>query len=337
MTRKVFFYGFLLFLPTSLFAQQKVVGTVFDFMSKEPLEGVSVFYDGTSIGTVTNEIGIFSLATENPISSPLVISFIGYTSQLFENVSGGLGAIYLKENAVQLNEIVLEPDTWSREKKLNIFRREFLGSTIAGLNAKIKNEDAIRLYFNKNKNSLYAFAEVPIQIQNNYLGYAIPYTLRDFEVNFGGGGERLFSSGWTYTSGSLFFQEKNPKNIKKRFLKNRLETYLGSPLHFMRSLSKKRLQEEKFQIFKGSFQIDPYSEYQMEPQENFIKITQKTAKLSMLYDGQEQSFIEVKEPTFYIDSYGNFSPAQALFFGGILGKQRVADLLPLDYVPEKKN
>ena len=111
---------------------------------------------------------------------------------------------------------------------------------------------------------------------------------------------------------------------------------MGSPLHFMRSLSKKQLQEEKYQIFKGKFQIDPYSEYHIEPDENFIKITQKTAKLSMLYDGKEQSFIEVKEPTFYIDSYGNFSPAQALFFGGILGKQRVADLLPLDYVPVNK-
>jgi len=336
MNRKVFFYGFLLFLPISLFAQQKVVGTVFDFITKEPLEGVSIFYDGTSIGTVTDEKGVFSLGTENPISASLVISYLGYTSQLFENVSGSLGAIYLKENAVQLNEIVLKPDTWSREKKLNIFRREFLGSTIAGLEAKIKNEDAIRLYYNKERNSLYAFAEVPIQIQNNYLGYIISYTLSDFEVNFGGGGESLFSSGYTYTSGSLFFKEKNPKKIKKRFLKNRLETYLGSPLHFMRSLSKKKLQEEKFQIFKGKFQIDPYSEYRVEPQEDLFKITQKTEKLSVLYEGKEQSFIEVKEPTFYIDSYGNFSPAQALFFGGILGKQRVADLLPLDYVPEKK-
>lgn len=336
MNRIAFLFGFLLSVQTSLLAQQKVGGTVFDFITKEPLEGVSVFYDGTSIGTVTDEKGTFTLGTENPISASLVISYIGYTSQVFENVSGGLGAIYLKENAVQLDEIILEPDTWSREKKLNIFRREFLGTTISGIQAKIINEDAIRLYYNKQKNSLYAFSEVPIKIENNYLGYTIAYNLQEFEVNFGAPSASPFSGGFTYTAGTLFFAEKNPKKIKKRFLKNRLETYLGSPLHFMRSLSKKQLQEEKYQIFKGKFQIDPYSEYHIEPDENFIKITQKTAKLSMLYDGKEQSFIEVKEPTFYIDSYGNFSPAQALFFGGILGKQRVADLLPLDYVPVNK-
>lgn len=334
MTKLNFIICVSVLFSTVLFAQHKVVGTVFDAATKEALEGVSVFYDGTSIGTITAENGAFTIVSEHPMSASLVVSYIGYTTQLFTNATGGLGAIYLKENAIQLNEIVLEPDTWSREKKLNIFRREFLGTTISGIKAKIKNEDDIRLYYNKQKNSLFAFSEVPIKIENNYLGYVIAYNLQDFEVNFGAPGASPFFGGFTYTAGTLFFTEKNLKKTSKRFLKNRQETYLGSPLHFMRALSNRTLEEEKFEIFKGKFQVPPYSEYSIESEEKLTKVTQKNKKLSVLYDRKEQSSIEVKEPTFYIDSYGNFYPAQALFFGGILGKQRVADLVPLDYVLE---
>jgi hypothetical protein len=319
-----------------ILAQHTVVGSVFDEETKEPLEGVSVFYDGTSIGTITDEKGTFTLISGKPISASLVISFIGYTSQLFENASGGLGTIFLKENAVQLNEIVLKPDTWSREKKLNIFRREFLGASTAGLNCKIKNEDDIRLYYNKEKNSLYAYAEVPIMIENKYLDYLIRYNLYDFEVNFGIRNTDLFNPRSSYTAGTLFFSELHPKKTKKRYLKRRRESFLGSPVHFMRSLSEKKLQEEKFKIFKGSFEVDPYSEFRVTYTDEITTVIQRTKKLAILYDGSEQSSIDLKQPTFYIDAYGNHNPIRDVLFSGVFGAQRVGDLVPLDYVVEGK-
>ena len=331
MSKIALFYCLLFFSNSLLFAQHKVVGTVFDFSTKQPLEGVSVFYDGTSIGTITNEKGMFSLVSDNQMSALLVISYIGYKTQVFENVSNGLGAIYLKENAFELDEIVLEPDTWSRAKKLNIFRREFLGTTTAAYECKIKNEDDIRLYYNKAKNTLFAYAEVPIRIENNFLGYKIAYNLVDFEVNFGSNNGDLISPGYSYTAGTLFFAEQNAKKVKKKYLNNRSKTYSGSTLHFMRSLAKRRLEEEKFQIFKDKFKIPSYSEFELNYDGPLTQVNQKTKLLTILYDGSEQSTIEVHVDAFYIDDYGNHSPAQGVYFGGIQGKQRVANMLPLDY------
>ncbi len=329
------FFCILLHFTSVIFAQQKVVGTVFDAETKEPLEGVSVFYDGTSIGTITDEKGSFSLVSEKPISALLVVSYIGYKSQFFQSASGGMGAVYLVENPFQLDEVVLKPDTWSREKKLNIFRREFLGTTVAGINSKIKNEDDIRLYYNKEKNTLFAYADVPIQIKNNHLGYKITYNLVDFEVDFGIR-NTLFSPRSSYLAGTLFFSERTSKKTKKRHLKNRETIYLGSVLHFMRSLSKKKLQEENYKIFKDKFEVFPYSEYQMNKTNTLTSVVQNTKNLSVLFNKKEQSMIEVRDSIFYIDSYGNHSPATSLFFGGVFGEQRVGDMLPLDYVLEEE-
>lgn len=332
MSKAVFLYCILFCSSVWLSAQYKVVGTVLDFSTKQPLEGVSVYYDGTSIGTITNAKGMFSLTTDSQMSALLVISFIGYKTAVFDKVSNGLGVIYLKENAVELDEIVLEPDTWSREKKLNIFRREFLGTTTAALQCKIKNEEDIRLYYNKAKNTLFAYAEVPIRIENKFTGYKIDYNLVDFEANFGSFERKFTTTVWSYTAGTLFFSALNSKKIKKKYLKNREKTYLGSTLHFMRSLASKKLAEEKFQIFKEKFQIPPYAEFEMNYNEQVTQVHQKTKLLTILYDGREQSTLEIHGDTFSIDHYGNHAPSQSVFFGGVLGRQRVGNLLPLDYL-----
>ena len=336
MNKSFLLLFFLLLFYSVSIAQISISGYVYDNTTKEPLEGVSVFFDGTSIGTISNENGFFELTTNKTISTSLVISYIGYKTEIFNSTSGSLGKILLKENTVQLNEIVLTPDTWSREKKLNIFRGEFLGKTTAALNSKIENEDAIRLYYNKEKNTLYAYAEVPIKVVNTYLGYKIAYNLHDFEVNFGDISKKFDSSTWAYMAGTLFFSELNPKRLKKKYLKNREKTYLGSTLHFMRSLSQKKLDEEKFQIFKEKFQIPPYTEFIIQKHDGFTEIKQTTESLTILYDGKEQSTIQVYGDSFAIDDFGNHSPAQNVFFGGVLGQQRVGNILPLDYTIPKE-
>ena len=331
MNKSLFLLFFLLLFYSISIAQISISGNVFDKATKQPLEGVSVFFDGTSIGTISNENGFFELNTNKSISAYLVISYIGYKTEIFNNVSGFLGEILLQENAVQLNEVVLTPDTWSRERKLNIFRGEFLGKTTAALSSKIENEDDIRLYYNKEKNTLYAYAEVPIKVVNTYLGFKIAYNLHSFEVNFGDGLNKFNTSSWSYMAGTLFFSELHPKKLKKKYKKNREKTYLGSTLQFMRSLSQKKLEEDKFQIFKEKFQIPPYAEFIIQKHDGFTEIKQTTESLTILYDGKEQSTIQVYGDSFTIDDFGNHSPSQNVYFGGILGKQRVGNMLPLDY------
>jgi hypothetical protein len=182
---KLVFQIILILFSSSIFSQFTVSGFVFDSTSKEPLLGVSIYYDGTTIGTVTDEKGFFELSTSKRLTGNLVIDFLGYETVILSQVEeGSLGTIFFDEKPVALEEVVLLPDTWSRIKKLRIFRKEFLGTTIAGIRCKILNEDDLRLYYNSVENKLYAFAKKPIVIKNRYLGYQVKHNLVDFEVDF---------------------------------------------------------------------------------------------------------------------------------------------------------
>ncbi len=319
-------------------SQITITGTILDEKTKEPLEGVSVFYDGTTIGTITNTEGNFSIASPKRITASLVISYIGFRNKVYSNLTtgGSLGNIFLKEDAVELDEVILKPDTWSREKKLAIFIREFLGGTPIAAESKILNEEDIRLYYSKSDNVLYAYAKKPIQIENKFLGYNLTYNLVDFEVRYHKNIHRFNTVESIYYAGTTLFKEINDKKVKRKHKKNREKTYYGSTVHFMRALSAKRLHRENFRIFKGKYEVDPYMYLKVYKVESSVVVEQTAEKLNILYDRWLNSYIVVKDNTFYIDDYGNHSPVDNIMFGGAMGLQRVASILPLDYEPQKK-
>ncbi len=312
-------------------AQFTTAGYVLDSFSKEPLEGVSVFFDGTTIGTITNEKGYFEISSQKSLTASLIISYIGFETKVFDGgTSGSLGTILLTEKVVQLDGVIVGPDTWSRQKKIAIFRREFLGKTIAAHECKIQNEDDIRLYYNSEKQKLYAYANEPIRILNKHLGYLISYNLQDFEVGFSISPSGLEFVDFTSYSGVSFFTELKDKP-KKKHIKNRGQVYLGSILHFMRSLRIKQLRQEKFKIFKNRFEVAPYTEIKIAYVDKFTQISILAERLDILYNDTEQSSISVKAEGFLIDEYGNHMPPQGVLFGGKMGTQRVANMFPLNY------
>ncbi len=63
---------------------QLLNGTVYD-ENKQTIPGASVYLDGTSIGTVTDDNGNYKLAVANKINTILVASFIGYESYFVQN------------------------------------------------------------------------------------------------------------------------------------------------------------------------------------------------------------------------------------------------------------
>lgn len=321
----------LFFLSTVAHSQITTTGKVLDAISKEPLMGVSVFYDGTTIGVITDLDGNFSITTKKNLTAPLVISYIGFKNKIFnEPVNGSMGTVLMEEAAVQLSEVVLKPDTWSREKKLRIFKRQFLGSTPATLECRILNEEDIRLYYNSEKKILYAYAHKPILIKNKFMGYNLQYHLEDFEVRY-----RTSLNGFNmvhsiYYAGTAQFMEMG-KKVKRKYRKNRKLTYYGSILHFMRALGKKKLKEEKFRIFKEKLEVDPYTYLLVTPSNKLIKVEQTVERLNILYDKWSNSYLVVEENPFYIDEFGNHSPPENILFGGNMGMLRVANVLPLDY------
>lgn len=95
------------------FSQSELTGKVSDFMTFEPIESASVYVQNTTIGTITNVDGKFSLRVpkENQ-SDTLVISSIGYKSYKMAVTDYKNGSdISLEEDIAPLDEVVVVADT----------------------------------------------------------------------------------------------------------------------------------------------------------------------------------------------------------------------------------
>ncbi|MCH2195988.1 carboxypeptidase-like regulatory domain-containing protein [Kordia sp.] len=327
----LFLYVSLLF--TSISYTQTLEASVFDGKTQEPLFGVSVYFDGTTIGTTTNENGKFSIDYKASTQSPLVISYIGYETLLFDVRKLESGAkIYMKLKPQALGTVYLENDPWSRRKKMEIFKREFIGKTVEPYMCRIVNLDAIELVYNPTTQKLNAYADKPIIIRNKYLGYTVEYTLESFEADL-----RLTKRGdvltrSVYVAGSTFYTERH-KRVRRRHRKAREKEYGESVLYFMRSLAKKQLKENGFQIFRKGFIVPPYKYFKITPMGEDTKVKLTADRLVIVYDRFQKSFLTILEDDkeFVIDKYGNYTPPRRLSFGGVLGDKRIANTLPLNY------
>jgi len=114
-----------LLLPTFNFAQQvKIIATVKDSDTAEPLAYCNVSVSGTGKGTITNSDGVFSItvSSENDI---LVFSYLGYknltisASALLKNKN-----VFLQKNTYELQEVEIHADNDYLYKILSNSRRK---------------------------------------------------------------------------------------------------------------------------------------------------------------------------------------------------------------------
>ena len=94
----------ILLLPSIIFAQTTIKGTVKDAVTGTPLEAASVFIRGTKTSTLTRADGTFSLAIKGG-NQKLVVTFVGYYSQTVDAVDNV--AISLTPESSRLNEVVV--------------------------------------------------------------------------------------------------------------------------------------------------------------------------------------------------------------------------------------
>ena len=87
------------------YAQKTVTGTVVD-ATGEPMIGVSILVDGTTIGGVTDFDGNFSIK-DVPENGVLKISYIGYKDQKISVAGKSSINVTLEEDAASLDEIVV--------------------------------------------------------------------------------------------------------------------------------------------------------------------------------------------------------------------------------------
>jgi len=314
---------------------QTFTGKVIDKVTQKPIETVSVYFDNTTIGTTTNENGEFSITYTDAVQSTLVISYLGYEKVFISNYrSVNNQNIELTEATSALDEVYIEyDDGLTRRQKLRLFRREFLGTSKFAKSCKILNEDDLILKYDKRSKSLYASAKVPVIVSNKALQYEVAFDIVDFEVNFRyvNVKTREFTVNSVTYFGTSFYKNLDDFNTKKT-IKNRKLAYSGSVQHFIRSLYNKTLREEGYWIYYGSFRVEEWDYFKVEDvvDSDFKKVKLKD-KVTILYDKEIQSELQLEVDEFYVDTYGNYTPIIGVYFSGALGNQRVGDTLPLDY------
>ena len=320
---------------------QTITGVIIDAKTKQPIETVNVFFDNTTVGTTTNSKGEFSITYTDKIRTTLVISYLGYEKQYFNNYRElTYLSISLEEDLSLLDEVVINAnDGLTRKQKLRLFRQEFLGQTANGKSCKILNEDALILRYDKPKKTLTVSSIEPLIIKNKNLRYNTTFDIIDFQILFryANGKTNEFNVNQVTYEGTTFY-----KNIegseRKKISKRREKSYLGSTQHFLRALYSGSLKKEGFQFYYKGMVI-PENKYVRvsEIKNSDFKKVEIIGKIGIVFKGNIKSGIQLfNTDHFEIDQYGNYSPIQGVMFSGAISEKRVGDLLPFDFELNKK-
>lgn len=334
---KYFLIAILFLLFSQATFSQAISGSVFDAKTGEKIVGASVFFASTSIGTITNEEGYFSIDPKFNSNTYLVITHIGYkTFTLGYQDLGQNLKIPLVEEFFEIPEVVLISDPFTRKQKLEVFRLEFLGDSDAGLNSKIVNEEDLELYFNSKTKTLSVHSKEPIIVLNDRLGYEIQFNLVDFQILFRKRSlDRIDNIISTIIYGYPFF--KDISKSEKAFLDLRNRAYLGSIQHFMRTIWNQSWADESFEFYHNLAKIDAKEALTISAGADIFtkKVSFKWKKLNLTYKkGPFKHWSTLNlfaGNTITIDRYGSYMPYLQLKFGGEMSDDRIGDLLPLDF------
>lgn len=325
------FFGLLCNLSFSQYLNGRVVDT-----SNQPLPSASVYFDGTTLATLTNDNGEFILEYNSKLSRPLVISYIGYQTLYIQDYSSDQPMEIVMEVAEnKLKEVVIRKDRFSRKEKMKIFKERFLGITTFGMKAIIQNESDIAFDYDEETFTLTAYSQKPLIILNPSLGYKITYELVDFETKFSRLSINSHAISQSYYAGFSQFEEtKNNSKIAK----NREKAYKGSIVHFFRNLINGVWGKNEFQLFAKGFLTNPADHFTLAFENDKYKVDVKNQKLNsnyiasfgLLYDGEKSQVLFATE-TIYIDQFGNNISLRDVTFSGAISTKSVGDLLPLNY------
>jgi len=334
-----------LFSSVTIFSQNILKGKI---VGKDniPLQGVNVYFDGTTFSTVSDANGDYSIRYEPNTNSVLVVSFMGYEREYLSGLDGTKPLnIKMTVSKNQLKEVVInKKELFTRAQKLKLFREYFLGQTKNAKSTVIYNEDDIQFKYDKKKLMLTAFSDKPLVIMNSSLGYKINYELVGFEITF----DKVSISSKDvinnfYQGVSRFEEINNSPEILER----REKAFQASQVQFFRTLANKDWGSDKFLLFNESHTLDPDVRFRISKEDDLVKvkilpqpkgevkneenISDVVASYKVMFNNSESSKIVFLTDNFSIYKYGNNSNINDILFLGKIAEKKVGDLLPLNY------
>ncbi|UMQ41070.1 carboxypeptidase-like regulatory domain-containing protein [Chryseobacterium sp. Y16C] len=257
---------FLFLLPFSFSIAQMIQGTVVND-AEQKIPNVSIYIDGTKIGTTSKEDGSFSLNLPSKNIGNIIFQkedYETFATPVSEVLNKKLKVVLLKTNTIE--EVTIIPFTEEAYKNhIRYFLNTFIGSDQE--NVKIKNQRSLKFAYDKKNKILKVKAPKTLIIENKNLGYEIEYNLISFSADFN-------SNMVNYTGTSFFRETKNSNKVKL----NRMNAYDGSMLHFFRSIYNNTISEDKF-IVNHVVQI-PNPKYPTAEELNILKNFKEMARTS---------------------------------------------------------
>jgi hypothetical protein len=347
----------LVFIGASVItpAQFVITGSVVDSVSKEPLVNASVFCQNTTLGTVTDKEGKFSLSLKSG-GYDLIFSYTGYLTQTIKVTENTKIDVQLVKEEKSMGEVVLRntfevADGWT--KYGDFFFQNFVGSTPNAAKCSLLNPEVLKFYYYKRSNRLKVLATDAIQISNQALGYNLRYQLDSFVYFYN-------SQVSTYRGYCLFSEMEGEDSLKAIWKTARQKAYEGSKLHFMRSYYDSTLYEDGWVIDmldekseKKFNRVDnPYDTLYYGALDSTLQIeVWYPRKLSIAYTNKKPepeylkkmglpknvqypiSYIDIKE-TIAITENGYYYDQKDWINQGYWSWKLVGDQLPYDFAPE---
>ena len=332
------FIFILLLFPLVIFAQGSnkltIKGRVLDKETGAPLEYVNVFLSNTTIGTSTDKSGQFIIKNVPFGSYNIIFSYVGYeivkrdfNSYKAETLNYNIS---LKPKVINLQQINITghiSDDWKDD--LKIFMGIFLGDTDNSKETKILNPEVLNFVKDKNTKALKAYADSVVVVENKALGYKL-FVYLDSVVYM----PERFIKYMFYPK----FEELVPSSEKEKLVWeiNRQKTYLDSPKHFFYALVHKQLDKDYYLLSEGSGTMS-----KIFPDELRLTSNSDSSIYTLNFMGSlkvrsylgSTSYLNFLYSFVLIDKYGNLlNSSYAVEKSGFWAQQRVADLLPENYV-----
>lgn len=329
-----------------------------------PMQGASVFAQNTTIGTATNEEGIFQLTLPNG-GYDLIVTYTGFVTSSKRVTAADADnrnlIFVMNEKNNDLEDLIIVASNEVKdglEKYGDFFRENFLGQTVNSRNCKILNEEVLKFYYYKKSNRLKVLAPEPLEIENKALGYTIKYSLDSFV--------HQYNDNVSIYTGYPLYEEMQTEDsvLLVQWSEARNDAYKGSTLHFMRSVYNKSLKNQGFEIqqlytVNGDDKMKPLPfeyaalHYKKDSATLTVQVRPDFPRLGVIYKAEKPTAAYLskfpKEPSLFqfsvlgfttrepmvIEQNGYYYDQFDLVTSGYWGWEKVADALPYDYKPKK--
>jgi hypothetical protein len=365
----MFGFPFLNFSPHQQTEKASISGIITDTKG-HPLMYASVFLANTTLGTITDELGKYSIKNIPFGQHTLVVSYVGYDFKKISinvNRAGLTQNLQLKKSTVEIDAVEVQTKKSKNKWKQNFkkFERSFIGVSGNANSCTITNPKVLIFHYNKEKRILSAKARDVLIIENKGLGYTIQYVLENFEYHKNGS---LFS----YMGSAQFIpMEARSTGEAEIWKRNREEAYKGSFQHFLSTLARDTFIKEGFVLQSGNSmypvenekEVDQILKHHSDPLGSEIQIYPGryyyerrcwfSGILHVIYTKEsegytygatrdpryqlkafQQSWIKIQGKDILFNIMGYLNDPNNVVVYGYWAFENIAEALPQDYLPE---